>query len=175
TSYRINELEMCFVVTCGFSEIYDILTHLTFLYIEGKSIHRKMRDQEGNLTTEWKELEKFMETEDELDSDHLNRAIWNLSIILGRTFHETKESYEYFDRSRKETNASNGLFKIVYNLGHGMEFIVDKQADIEVQFTPDLSHVILHQVYGKRWAANIIEKLLELNLENRPLHIISSN
>jgi hypothetical protein len=175
TSYRINETEMCFVVTCGFSEIYDILTHLTFLYIEAKNIHSKMRDQEGNLTTEWKELEKFMETEDELDSEHLNRAIWNLSIILGRTFHETKESYEYFDRSKKETNASNGLFKIIYNLGHGMESIVDKQADIEVQFTPDLSHVILHQVYGKRWAAKIIKKLLELNLEDRPLHIISSN
>ncbi len=175
TSYRINEREMCFVVTCGFSEIYDILTHLTFLYIEAKNIHSKMRDQEGNLTTEWKELEKFMETEDELDNEHLNRAIWNLSIILGRTFHETKESYEYFDRSKKETNASNGLFKIIYNLGHGMESIVDKQADIEVQFTPDLSHVILHQVYGKRWSAKIIKKLLELNLEDRPLHIISSN
>jgi hypothetical protein len=175
TSYRINEREMCFVITSGFSEIYDILTHLTFLYIEAQNIHSKMRDQEGNLTTEWKDFEKFMETEDEMDSDHLNRALWNLSIILGRTFHETKDTYEYFERSRKELNASNGLFKIIHKLGHGIEYIIDKQADFEVQFTPDLSHVILHQVYGKRWSAGIIEKLLELNLENRPLHIISSN
>jgi hypothetical protein len=175
TSYRINEQEMCFVITRGFSEIYDILTHLTFLYIEAKNIHRKMRDQEGNVTTEWREFETFMKTEDELDSEHLNRAIWNLSIILGRTFHETKASYEYFDKSKKELNASNGLFHIIYKLGHGMEYIIDKQADVEVQFTPDLSHVILHQMYGKKWSAEIIEQLLKLNLENRPLHIISAN
>jgi hypothetical protein len=175
TSYRINEREMCFVVTCGFSEIYDILTHLTFLYIEARNIHSKMRDQEGNLTTEWNELERIIEIEDELDSEQLNRAIWNLSILLGRTFHETKTSYEYFERSRRETNASNGLFKIIYNLGHGIETIIDKEADIEIQFTPDLSHVILHQVYGKRWATQLNAKLVELNLEGRPLHIISSN
>jgi hypothetical protein len=175
TSYRINETEMCFVITRGFSEIYDILTHLTFLYIEAKNIHSKMRDQEGNLTTEWKEFEKFVEIEDELDSEHLNRAIWTLSIILGRTFHETKASYEYFDKSKKESNASNGLFHIIYKLGCVMEYIVDKQADVEVQFTPDLSQVILHHMYGKRWSAEIIQKLLELNVENRPLHLISAN
>jgi hypothetical protein len=175
TSYRISEREMCFVITRGFSEIYDILTHLTFLYIEAQNIHSIMRDQEGNLTTEWKDFEKFMKTEDELDGEQLNRAIWNLSIILGRTFHETKDTYEYFERSRKELNASNGLFRIIHKLGHVMEYIVDKQTDFEVQFTPDLSHVILHQVYGKRWAAGIMEKLLEMHLENRPLHIISSN
>jgi hypothetical protein len=175
TSYRINDTEMCFVITRGFSEIYDILTHLTFLYIEARNIHSRMRDQEGNLTTEWKEFEKFVEIEDELDSEHLNRAIWNLSIILGRTFHETKASYEYFERSKKEFNSNNGLFHIIYKLACGMEYIVDQQADIEVQFTPDLSHVILHHMYGKRWSAEIIQKLFELNLENRPLHLISAN
>lgn len=175
TSYRISEREMCFVITNGFSEIYDILTHLTFLHIEAKNIHSKMRDQEGNLTTDWKEFERFMETKDEPDSEQLNRAIWNLSIILGRTFHETKATYEYLERSKKEMVASNGLFQIVHELAKGIEYIVEKQADVEVQFTPDLSHVILHQLYGKRWSACIMEKLLELNLENRPLHIISSN
>jgi hypothetical protein len=174
-SYRINEREMCFVITSGFSEIYDILTHLTFLYIEANNIHSKMRDLEGNLTTEWKDFEKFMEEEDVTDSDRLNRALWNLSIILGRTFHETKDTYEYFEASRRELNASNGLFRIIHRLAHAMERIVDKQVDFELQFTPELSNVILHQVYGKKWAATIIEKLLELNLENRPLHIISSN
>lgn len=175
TSYRISESEMCFAITSGYSEIYDILTHLTFLYIAAHNIHSKMRDQDGNLTTEWKDFENFMETGGEPDSEHLNRALWNLSIILGRTFHETRETYEYFERSRKELNANNGLFRIIHRLGLGMEHIVEKQADFEVHFTPDLSHVILHQVYGKRWAAGIIRRLLNLNLENRPLHIISAN
>jgi hypothetical protein len=175
TSYRINEREMCFVITRGFSEVYDILTHLTFLYIEAKNIHSKMRDQEGNLTTEWKELERFMETGAEHDGESLNRAIWNLSIILGRTFHETKDTYEYFEIARREMKASNGLFNIIFRLANTLEYITNNQADVEIHFTPDLSHVILHQVYGKRWSAAIIEKLLELKLDNRPLHIISSN
>jgi hypothetical protein len=175
TSYRINEKEMCFVVTRGFSEIYDILTHLTFLYIESKNIHSKMRDQEGSLATEWNELEKFMQAREEPDSEELNRALWNLSIILGRTFHETKAAYEYFEISRKQLNASNSLFQIIYNLGKGMEHMLEKQRDVEVQFTPDLSHVILHHMYGKRWSAKIKSRLAELSLENRPLHLISSN
>ena len=40
-SYRVSENEMSFVVTTGLSEIYDILTHLTFLYIEAKHIYKK--------------------------------------------------------------------------------------------------------------------------------------
>jgi hypothetical protein len=175
TSYRINEKEMCFVITRGFSEIYDILTHLTFLYIEAKSIHSKMRDQDGCLTTEWKEFEKCVGTEDELDSERLNCAIWNLSIVLGRTFHETKESYLYFENSKRELNGSSGLFKIIHSLGKWMEPVGDKQADMEIQFTPDLSYTVLHQVYGKRWSYEIKKKLMDLNLEHRPLHIISSN
>lgn len=174
-SYRISDQEMCFVITCGFSEIYDILTHLTFLCIEASNIHSKMKDQEGNLTTEWKELEKFISLQEEDDTELLNRAIWNLSIILGRTFHETKETYEYFESCRKETNRCNSLFQIIYNLGKASERVVDKQTDIEIQFTPDLSHVILHHIYGKRWSAQIKNKLLDLQLEDRPLHIISSN
>jgi len=134
-----------------------------------------MLDQDGNPTTEWREFEKFMEHRDEDDGEQLNRALWNLSIILGRTFHETRDTYEHFDKTKKELNATNDLFEIVHKLAHKMECVVEKQTDVEVRFTPDLSHVILHQVYGKKWAAGIRETLQELNLENRPLHIISSN
>lgn len=174
-SYRISQREMCFVITCGFSEIHDILTHLTFLYIEAKNINSKMRDQEGNLTTEWKQLEEFVTTKGELDNESLNRAIWNLSIILGRTFHETKETYEYFESCKKQTNLCNSLFDIIYKLGNGIEIINQTQTDIEIQFTPELSHVILHHIYGKRWAAQLKGKLRELGLEDRPVHLISSN
>jgi hypothetical protein len=174
-SYRISEQEMCFVITSGFSEIYDILTHLTFLYIEAKNIQSKMRDQKGELTTEWKELEKFVAQKGEPGADGLNRAIWNLSILIGRTFHETKASYEYFESNKKETNRCNGLFDIIYKLGICIDTTVQRQTDIEIKFTPDLSHVIMHQIYGKRWAAQLKRKLRELQLEDRPLHLISSN
>lgn len=41
--YRISEKEICFVITRGLSEIYDILTHITFLNIEAKKIHGRLK------------------------------------------------------------------------------------------------------------------------------------
>src|SRR5690625_1966898 len=48
--YRIDEEQMNIEVTRGKSEIYDILTHLTFLYIESYKIMEKVViDDSGNL------------------------------------------------------------------------------------------------------------------------------
>ena len=55
-SFRISENEMSFVVTTGLSEIYDILTHLTFLYIEAKHIYGKTRDEAGVPSREWQQF-----------------------------------------------------------------------------------------------------------------------
>ena len=38
TCYRVGQNEMCFVITRGLSEIYDILTHMTFLVVEARKI-----------------------------------------------------------------------------------------------------------------------------------------
>jgi hypothetical protein len=56
-SYRISDQEMSFVVTTGLSEIYDLLTHLTFLYIEAKHIFKKTHDEDGVPIQEWRQLE----------------------------------------------------------------------------------------------------------------------
>ena len=49
---------------------------------------------------------------------HVGRvAIRNLSILLGRTYHETKETHEYLERAKKESNTNSGLFNIIYKLG----------------------------------------------------------
>ena len=84
-SYRVSENEMCFVITRGSSEIYDILTHMTFLYIEAKKLHERMRDDSGNPTKDWKELDKAVGLGGDLSSEDLDRAIWSLSVLLGRT------------------------------------------------------------------------------------------
>jgi hypothetical protein len=65
-SYRISENEMSFVVTTGLSEIYDILTHLTFLYIEAKHIYGKTRDEACVSIREWQQFEKDLHRENEL-------------------------------------------------------------------------------------------------------------
>ena len=90
-SYRVGDHEMSIVVSRGSSEVYDILTHLTFLYIEAKKIYSNVRDEEENLSREWKRLEDHVNHDGELADAELDKALWDLSIILGRTFQETKK------------------------------------------------------------------------------------
>jgi hypothetical protein len=174
-SYRVNDKEMGFVVSRGLSEIYDILTHLTFLYGEAKKICSNVKDEEEDLTREWKAFEKHAEKDGSLSGEELDKAIWNLSIILGRTYQETKDTYKYLEKSKKETGANNGLFRVVRGLARRIEEETNDGESMAVRFTPSLIHVILHQIYGKRWAASIKEKLKSLGLLDRPLHIVSAN
>jgi hypothetical protein len=174
-SYRIGLDEMSFVVTRGMSEIYDILTHLTFLYIKAKHIYHKTRDEKGNATREWLELERLVQDSGELGKEDLEKAIWNLSILLGRTYHETKDTYAYLERAKKESRSNSGLFNIIYRLGKSKEKEIKESSKIKVYFRPSLVDDIIGQVYGKKWAATIKDKLCDLKLQDRPLHIISSN
>lgn len=174
-SYRISENEMSFVVTTGLSEIYDILTHLTFLYIEAKHIYGKTRDEGGVPTREWQQFEKDLHRETELSGTELEKAIWNLSIILGRTYHETRETYDYFKEAKDKLKSNNGLFRIVYGLSCLIEREIKENDCLIVHFRPSLIDQIVHQTCGKKWAATAKDKLCELGLENRPLHIISAN
>ena len=175
TSYRVSENEMCFVITRGSSEIYDILTHMTFLYIEAKKIDERVRDADGNQTKEWEDLARIVDLGGDLSGADLDRAIWGLSVLLGRTYHETKATYEYLEKSKNEKNANNGLFKIIYSLSRNRE--EERKGTIKntIYFTPALIDVILHQVYCKRWAAAVKDEIGKLQFQDRPLHIISAN
>ena len=174
-SYRVSENEMSFVVTTGLSEIYDILTHLTFLYIEAKHIYRKTRDEAGAPIREWRQFEEDLRREPELSDAGLEKAIWNLSIILGRTYHETRETYDYFEEARETLKSNNGLFRIIFSLGNLIENEIKKDDHLVVHFRPSLIDQIMHQTCGKKWASAVKEKLHELGLEDRPVHIISAN
>ena len=174
-SYRVGDNEMSMVVSRGSSEVYDILTHLTFMYIEAKKIYRNVRDEEENLSQEWKRLENYVNRGGELEGAELDKAVWDLSLILGRTYQETKETYEYMQKNKEEENSSNGLFHVIYNLGRLVEREKDNRELVEVRFTPSLIGVIMNQIYGKRWAYAIKERLAKQGLLDRPLHIISAN
>ena len=85
---------MCFVVTRGATEIYDVITHLTFLNIEAQKLSRQVKS--GNRAKrEWEILARAMQAGGDLGDEELDTSLWNLSIILGRTFKETKETFEY--------------------------------------------------------------------------------
>ena len=174
--YLISDNEICFVITRGLSEIYDILTHITFLNIEAKKIRNRMTDETGNMTIEWHGLEETVQNLDSLNEQELDQAIWNLSLILGRSYHETRQTYEYLEKNKNLSDSNSGLFKIVYDLG---KRVFNEKQSMEnfliVYMTPSLMNVISHQHYGRKWSHDIKNKLIELGLQQRPLHIISAN
>ena len=180
TSYCVSDTEICFVITRGLSEIYDILTHLTFLNIEAGKIRRQMHTKEGQMRSEWLNLEATVKTERDIQGDdhgdQLDKAIWNLSMILGRTYQETRHTYEYLEESRRRNGSNSGLFNIVYRLGQRVAAEEgNRDAMLQVHFTPSLNDLIGHQKYGKKWAAQIKRLLVKQKLVDRPLHIISAN
>lgn len=174
-SYRVSENEMGFVISTGMSEIYDILTHLTFLYIEAKHIHSKTRDEDGKPIREWLRFEKDVHREEDLKDEELEQALWNLSILLGRTYHETKDTYDYFDKAKDELKSNNGLFQIIYSLRNLIDKEIQENDRLVVYFRPSLIDQIVHQLCGKKWATAIKNELTALELQDRPLHIISAN
>jgi hypothetical protein len=174
-SYVINENEINFIITQGMSEIYDILTHLTFLNIESHKIKNQIFNESDQKTPEWLILEESIKA-DSLKGAELDKALWNLSIILGRTFNETRNTYEYLEDSKREKRSNNGLFKIIYELGmRALKDEDEKDNMLIMYFTPSLRDMIGRHKFGAVWANNIKRKLFELGLEKRPLHIISAN
>lgn len=95
----VSEKEICFVITKGLSEVYDILTHITFLNIEAQKIQQQICDKEGGTCSEWHDLGRAARGELVLEGAILGQAIWNLSIILGRTYKETLETYESMNKN----------------------------------------------------------------------------
>lgn len=169
--YRLDDQIMYVEMTRGRSDIYDILTHLTFLYIESKKILRNSTDPKGKISSNWEMLEEFVRKErvgEELD---MECASAYLSHIIGRTFEETLGAVKKFAKSSN----SNSLFSIVYHLGKVAMEEANLGLDREISFSATLRERIGHHVYGELWADRIKEKLLEKNLMHRPIHIISAN
>ncbi|KGO34020.1 MAG: hypothetical protein WBN83_06055 [Desulfoprunum sp.] len=175
-SYAVSAKEMCFVITHGQSEIYDILTHITFLTIESQKILQQISNRVDGTSTEWIELERIIERESELKDDELDQALWNLSIILGRTYKETRNTYDYLDANRRLHNANSGLFNIIHTLGRRMiEEQTSAKEELTIYFTPSLQEMIGHHKYASLWAGSIKEKLYDLGFQDRPVHVISAN
>ncbi len=174
-SYRISDSEMCFVITRGLSEIYDVLTHVTFLNIEAGKIFRQMKDLAGNYSREWSLLAGIIDSDKKLNGESLDKALWNLSVILGRTLQETRETCAALEKYAKK-DYCNVLFQIIFGLGRRVEEEIQaKDNELIISFTPALQEMIGNQSYCKIWAKSVKEKLLELGFENRPVHIISAN
>ena len=86
--YRIDEHQMNIEVLLGRSEIYDILTHLTFLYIEADKIRNIafLIDEDGEPKRSWKIIEQVAKGEKKFNKKKKEVALIHLSSLLGRTF-----------------------------------------------------------------------------------------
>lgn len=171
--YRVDNEQMVIEVTNGRSEIYDILTHLTFLFMEADKIRRNVFLERGNKLREWEKLEAIIQSGGTVQEEERELALMYLSSILGRTFEETQQAYHRFDAT---AGTNNGLFQIVYGLGSvSVREIREKNVDREINFTPMLRERVGQHLYGERWATRIKEYIRENGWQNRPIHIISAN
>jgi len=170
--FRIDEEQMNIEITRGRSEIYDILTHLTFLFIESHKISKRVLiNDKGATTRDWEKLENAVLSNKKLSQKEREVAITHIANILGRTFEELLKIYSSFaTKSQPER-----LLHIVYWLGKlAIEEVVANTKRI-ITFSPVLRERLGHHIYGEIWSNTIKEVLKKNNLLERPMHIISAN
>ena len=146
--YRIDDEQMNIEITRGRSEIYDILTHLTFLFIESHKISKRVViNEQGATTRDWIKLEKAVLSKKKLTQEEREVAITHVANILGRTFNELSTVYNELINNNKRT----------------------------VTFSPVLRERIGHHIHGEIWSDEIKDTLHKNGLLERPIHIISAN
>jgi hypothetical protein len=170
--YRIDDEQMNVEITRGRSDIYDILTHLTFIFIESHKIKdRVLIDDEGTVSRDWQKLEQVVKQTKKLTLIEREKALSHASNVLGRTFAEVQDIYDDF----ATIDAPDRFLHVIYWLGKlAIEEIVDNNKRT-ITFSPILRERLGHHIYGDIWATNIKDVLFENDLIERPIHIISAN
>ncbi|WP_405294456.1 DUF6909 family protein [Algibacter sp. Ld11] len=170
--YRIDDEQMNIEITRGRSEIYDILTHLTFLFVESHKIStRVLINDEGDTTRDWIKLENAVLSKKKFTQEEREVAITHTANILGRTFKEITSVYNAF----ATTAQPERLLHIVYWLGKlAIEELVGNNKRT-ITFSPVLRERIGHHIHGEIWSNTIKETLHKNNLLDRPIHVISAN
>ncbi len=170
--FRIDSEQMNIEITRGRSEIYDILTHLTFLFVESHKIsNRVLIDEIGSTTRDWIKLESAALSRKKLTQQEREIAITHMANILGRTFNELQGIYDDFATPSQPER----LLQIIYWLG---KLAIEEQINNNkrtVTFSPVLRERLGHHIHGEIWANNIKDTLYKQGLLERPIHIISAN
>lgn len=170
--YRIDEEQMNIEITRGRSDIYDVLTHLTFIFMESHKIKdRILIDDADTVSRDWLKLEEAVLKNEFLTLTEREIAISHTSNILGRTFAEINSIYDAF---AVDENPDRFL-SVIYWLGKiALEEVLENNKRT-ITFSPILRERLGHHIYGEIWANKIKAELQRLDLLRRPLHIISAN
>ena len=171
--YRIDEEQMNVEITRGRSDIYDILTHLTFIFIESHKIKDRvlLDENQFEVTRDWHKVEHYVLQGKKLSQIDKEKAISHASNVLGRSFSEILDIYDAFGTSEKPDR----FLHIIYWLGKiAIEEVVDNNKRT-ITFSPILRERLGHHIHGEFWATRIKNVLKENELLDRPIHIISAN
>lgn len=170
--YRIDDEQMNIEITRGRSEIYDILTHLTFLFLESQKIMKRVViSDDGELKRDWLKLEKAVNSSKKLSIKEREIALTHTANILGRTFAEISNIYDDYGTVKNPDR----FLSLIYWLG---KLAIEEETGGKkrvVTFTPVLRERIGHHIHGEVWANKIKETLLNNNLLHKPIHVISAN
>ncbi|CEN40938.1 DUF6909 family protein [Capnocytophaga cynodegmi] len=169
--YRIDSQQMNIEITRGRSDIYDALTHLTFLFIESQKIARNVLIEEtGGLSRDWEKLEQAY-NKSKLTQAERESTLIHIGNILGRTFEEVLEVYQSFATSSQPER----FIHIIYWLGKlALDEILEDKKRV-ITFSTVLRERLGHHLHGEIWADTIKSTLYKNGLLTRPLHIISAN
>jgi hypothetical protein len=171
--YRIDDEQMNVEITRGRSDIYDILTHLTFIFIESHKIKNRvlLDDIELEVTRDWEKLEQAVSQNKKMSLNEKEIAISHAANVLGRSFSEVLDIYDAFGTKAKPDR----FLHIIYWLGKlAIEETVNNNKRT-ITFSPILRERLGHHIHGEIWANNIKETLKANNLLERPIHVISAN
>ncbi len=171
--YRIDKEQMNVEITRGRSDIYDILTHLTFIFIESHKIkNRVLLDEvEVEVTRDWQKLGETVLQNKKLTLVEKEISISHAANVLGRSFSEVLDIYEDFATKEKPDR----FLHVIYWLGKlAIEEVVENNKRT-ITFSPILRERLGHHIHGEIWANNIKEVLKANNLLERPIHVISAN
>lgn len=169
--YRIDKDQINIEITRGRSDIYDILTHLTFLFIESHKIAKRVViNEKGLLTKEWQKLENIIQ-QDEIPERDLEVARFYVGNIIGRTYEEVVT----IGKKLNSKKYPNRFLHVIYWLG---KLAIDEILKVNkriILFSPILQERTGHHIHGEKWATRIKKEIEKQGLINRPIHIISSN
>ncbi|MBL7471748.1 DUF6909 family protein [Robertkochia sediminum] len=169
--YRIDKEQMNIEITRGRSDIYDILTHLTFMFIESNKIANRIYDEEDKtILRDWERLEEAIQKK-KLTVTEREVALSHMSNIMGRTFAELKNAHGIF----KTKEEPDRFLHIIYWMGKLGLAEIKEGKKRTITFSPVLRERLGHHIHGERWANNIKEVLHKKGLLRRPIHIISAN
>jgi hypothetical protein len=171
--YRIDDEQMNVEITRGRSDIYDILTHLTFIFIESHKIKNRvlLDDIELEVTRDWQKLEQAVLQNKKFSLKEKEIAISHAANVLGRSFSEVLDIYDSFGTPEKPDR----FLHVIYWLGKlAIEEVIHNNKRT-ITFSPILRERLGHHIHGEIWATSIKEVLKQNDLLERPIHIISAN